>query len=263
MVKICVAGATGRMGRAIMREMGDQEDFELVGAIASEDNENLGSSLRALGIGEFETRIEGPTKIMDTVKNADVYISFTTPEAEMANLPIVASTGTRIVMGTTGFSEEQMLTLREEVTQKVPAVFAPNFSLGIVTLYRLLESMKRLPEEYDFSIVELHHRCKKDAPSGTASRLAEIISGFKGYNKIVSGRHGVSVRQNDELEVSSIRAGGVPGFHEVLVAGNHELLRIQHTAFSKTVFTQGALYAAKWVIHQEETGLYSMEDVLF
>jgi 4-hydroxy-tetrahydrodipicolinate reductase len=196
------------------------------------------------------------------VKNADVYLSFTTPEAEMKNLPLVANLGIRIVMGTTGFSEDQSSTLKKEVGQKVPAVFAPNFSIGVSVLYKLLDSLKHLPDEYDISVVELHHRGKKDAPSGTAARIADIISDFKRYNKIIPGRSGLSIRQEGELEVSSIRAGGIPGIHEIYVAGAHEMLKIQHTSFSRSVFAQGALFAAKWVLDQERAGIYTMEDML-
>ena len=157
MNRICIAGATGRMGSTVISELSTRRDFELIGAIADVDDENIGSTVRALGLSDLDLKVEGPEKIIDCAKKADVYMSFTTPEAEMINLPLVANLSTRIVMGTTGFSENQISTLKKEVGQKVPAVFAPNFSIGVNVLYKLLESLKHLPEEYDISVVELHH----------------------------------------------------------------------------------------------------------
>ncbi|MCD6089582.1 4-hydroxy-tetrahydrodipicolinate reductase, partial [Candidatus Bathyarchaeota archaeon] len=100
------------------------------------------------------------------------------------------------------------------------------------------------------------------APSGTAKKLGELVSEARGYSSIIHGREGISVRKPGELEVLSVRAGGIPGIHEVIVAGPHEMIRIEHTAFSRSVFAQGALYAAEWVSKQTEPGIYSMDDVL-
>lgn len=262
MIRICVAGATGRMGSTLLREAYGRKEFEIVGAVSSPNKVNLGKTLKSLGICDLNVKLVGPDRIKEAVENANVYISFTTPEAEMENLPSVAELKKKIVMGTTGFSDEQNLKLKEEFAHKVPAVFAPNFAIGVTVLFKLLQSLKFLPEGYDFSIVEIHHKGKRDAPSGTAVRLAEIISDFKGYSRIIHGRKGISIRRDGELEVCSIRAGGVPGIHEIVVAGKHEMLKIQHVSFSRSVFAQGALYAAKWIHNQQKPGLYSMEDVL-
>lgn len=262
MIRICVAGATGRMGSTLLREVCGMKEFEIVGAVSSSNNVNLGKTLRSLGICDFNVKLVGPDRIIEAVENADVYISFTTPEAEMENLPLVAELRKKIVMGTTGFSEEQILRLKEEIAHKVPALFAPNFAIGVNALFKLLQSLKFLPGGYDFSIVEMHHKGKRDAPSGTAARLAEIISDSKGYSRMIHGRRGISIRQDGELEISSVRAGGIPGIHEVIVAGKYEMLKIQHISFSRSLFAQGALYAAKWIHRQQKPRVYSMEDVL-
>jgi 4-hydroxy-tetrahydrodipicolinate reductase len=261
MLKLCVAGAAGKMGSAVLREAASK-GFQIVGAIEAPDNACLGKSLRELGICDSDTRIEGSDNINEAVKDADVYVTFTTPAAEMLNIPTVAGLGKRIVLGTTGFTEEQTRQVRGAVTNKVPAVFSPNFALGVNVLFKLAQILKSFPSEYDFSISEIHHIGKKDAPSGTAKKLGEIIADIRGYSTIIHGREGISLRKPEELEISAARAGGVPGIHDLIVAGPYEMLRIEHVAFSRSVFAQGAVYATEWINKQSEPKIFSMEDVL-
>ena len=148
------------------------------------------------------------------------------------------------------------------ITGRIPAVFSPNYSVGVNILFKLAEYLKAFPEGYDFSITEIHHTGKKDAPSGTAKKLGEIIANARGYSKVVYGREGMSPRQAGELEITALRAGGVPGIHDLIVAGPYEMLRIEHTAFSRNVLAQGAIYAAEWLSKQTEPKVYSMADVL-
>ncbi|MGD0405854.1 MAG: 4-hydroxy-tetrahydrodipicolinate reductase, partial [Candidatus Bathyarchaeia archaeon] len=145
---------------------------------------------------------------------------------------------------------------------KVPAVFSPNYSVGVNILFKLAEALQAFPKEYDFSISEIHHTGKKDAPSGTAKKLGEIVANTRGYTTVVSGREGISPRQPGELEITALRVGGVPGIHDLIVAGPYEMLRIEHTAFSRNVFAQGAVYAAEWLSKQNEPKVFSMADVL-
>ena len=261
MLKICVAGSTGRMGSTIIKEA-ISRGFQIVGAVAAPDDSSVGKTLREAGICDLGIKIVGPNGLKEAVSNTDVYISFTTPNAEVANLPVVAKLGKRIVMGTTGLTTEQMAKVREAVSGKVPAVFSPNFALGVNILFKLAQLCKAFPQDYSFSIVEIHHTGKKDAPSGTAKQLGEIVSGLRGYSKTVYGREGLSSRTPEELEILSLRVGGVPGVHDLVIAGSHEMLRIEHTAFSRSVFAQGALYAAEWVCRQSEPKIYTMEGVL-
>ena len=261
MLKLCVAGATGRMGNAIIAEA-TAKGHQITGAIEAPNNPSLGKTLQELGITNSETKIVNSEKLSEALANADVYISFTSPAAELANIPVVANLGKRIVLGTTGFTAEQSHQIVNSMTGKVPAVFSPNYSVGVNILFKLAESLKVFPQGYDFSINEIHHTGKKDAPSGTAKRLGEIVSNVRGYSKVVSGREGISPRQAGELEITALRAGGVPGIHDLIVAGPYEMLRIEHTAFSRNVFAQGAVYAAEWISHQNEAKIFSMADVL-
>jgi 4-hydroxy-tetrahydrodipicolinate reductase len=249
------------MGHAVIQEA-TAKGHQIVGAIEAAGNPNIGKSLRQLGIADSDTCIVGPDNLADAVKNAEVYITFTSPAAEVQNLPAVANMGKRIILGTTGLTDEQNKRIRVAVETKVPAVFSPNYSVGVNILFKLAEVLKAFPADYNFSISEIHHTAKKDAPSGTAVKLGEIISGIRGYTTTVHGREGTSVRKSDELEIMAMRAGGVPGIHDLIVAGPNEMLRIEHTAFSRNVLAQGAVYAAEWLSKQSAPGIYSMATVL-
>ena len=261
MLKLCVAGAAGRMGNAIIAEA-TSKGHQVVGAIEAAGNPCIGKTLRELGVANSDTRILGAGRLREALQNADTYVSFTVPAAEVVNIPVVAELGKRIILGTTGFTAEQNRQVVNAMSGKVPAVFSPNYSVGVNVLFKLAESLKAFPAGYDFSISEIHHTGKKDAPSGTAKKLGEIVSNARGYGKVVSGREGMSPRQAGELEIEALRLGGVPGIHDLIVAGPYEMLRIEHTAFSRNVFAQGAVYAAEWLSRKSEPRVYSMADVL-
>lgn len=260
MLKLCIAGAAGRMGNAIINEA-TAKGHQIVGAIEAPSNPAIGKSLRELGMNS-DAKIQSSDKLSQTIQNADVYISFTLPDAELTNIPIVAPLGKRIILGTTGFTPDQNRQVVSAMSGKVPAVFSPNYSVGVNILFKLAEALKAFPQGYDFSLSEIHHTGKKDAPSGTSKKLEQILSQVRSYSKTVYGREGISPRQPSELESVAIRAGGVPGIHDVIVAGPYEMLRIEHTAFSRNVFAQGAVYAAEWLSRQNEPKVYSMADVL-
>lgn len=261
MIDICVAGAMGKMGRTVI-EQASNYDCRVVGAIESSDHESIGRTLSDEGVSNNNIPIRPPDDIPKICDGSDVYISFTTPSSEVHNLPLVAQIGTPLVVGTTGFSYDQLTTIKDEIRDEVCSVFAPNFSLGINLLYELIRTCDSLPSDYDFSITEMHHKEKQDAPSGTAVKLSEIVSEIRGYTDTVNGREGNSPREESEMEVLSVRAGGTPGIHDLIIAGPDEMLRIEHSAFSKDVFASGALFAAHWVTDQKEFGTYSMSDVL-
>ena len=213
MLRLCVAGAAGRMGNAVIHEA-SAKGHQITGAVEAPGNPCIGRSLRELGICDSETRIVGSDRISEAVQG------------------------------------------------RVPAVFSPNFSVGVNILFKLAQSLKAFPQEYNFSISEIHHTGKKDAPSGTAKKLGQIITDTRGYTRTVYGREGISPRQPEELEVTALRAGGVPGIHDLIVAGPYEMLRIEHTAFSRSVFAQGAVYAAEWISRQTQPTIFSMENVV-
>ena len=235
-----------------------------VGAVDATDHPELNRTLKERGVSDQPTRLLGSDNLSNALQDADVFVSFTTPAAELVNIPIVANRGIPTVLGTTGFTPEQNRQVIATMSGIVPAIFTPNYSIGMNILFKILETkpFKTFPQGYDFSINEIHHTGKKDAPSGTAKKLADIIANIKDYKKFVSERDGFSPRQSEELEVTSLRAGGVPGIHDVIIAGPHEMLRIEHTAFSRSVFAQGAVVAAEWLSRQKEPKMYSMADVL-
>ncbi len=239
MLKLCVAGAAGRMGNAIIAEA-TARGHQIVGAIEAPNNPNIGKTLQELGITNSDAQIFSSERLAVALQNADTYVSFTVPTAEVVNIPIVARLGKRIILGTTGFTPEQNLQVVNAMSGKVPSVFSPNYSVGVNIMFKLAEALKAFPMGFDFSINEIHHTGKKDAPSGTAKKLGEIVTNVRGYTKVVSGREGISPRQAGELEITALRAGGVPGIHDLIVAGPYEMLRIEHTAFSRNVFAQGA-----------------------
>ena len=261
MLRFCVAGAAGRMGNAIIAEA-MAKGHEIVGAVEGPNAPCVGRSLRELGISNSDTKILSSDRLDEAVGNADVYVSFTVPTAELINIPKVANLEKRIILGTTGFNVEQNKQVTDAMSGKVPAVFSPNYSVGVNILFKLAEALKAFPQGYDFSLSEIHHTGKKDAPSGTAKKLEQILSKTRGYTKTVYGREGISPRQPVELESVAIRAGGVPGIHDIIVAGPYEMLRIEHTAFSRNVFAQGAVVAAEWLSRQNEPKVFSMADVL-
>lgn len=261
MIRLCVAGATGRMGSAIIREAVIR-GYEIVGAVESPDNVNLGKNLRDLGLCDSDVNLVGSAKLGEALRDSDVYVTFTRPEAEITNLPVVVKMKKRIVLGTTGFTNDQTRMIHYIVSGKVPAVFSPNFTLGVNVLFKLAQVVELFPQDYDISISEIHHTGKKDAPSGTAKKLSEIIMDLKDYRNIVYGRNGVSPRESKELEISSLRIGGVPGIHNLAVAGPYEMIRIEHISFSRRAFAQGALYAVEWIYNQKKPKIYDMSAVL-
>jgi 4-hydroxy-tetrahydrodipicolinate reductase len=246
------------MGSMVAREV--TSPYVVSGAIESAESPCLGRTLRDCAQADSDVILRSPAEIEDVARDCDVYISFTSADAEMTNLPHVAALQKPVVIGTTGFSQDQRARL-ESILNPVPAVITPNFSVGANFLFALTEKLSQLPPSYDFSIIEAHHNRKKDAPSGTASSIADIIKARRGYTTTVHGRTGLSPRGSDELEILSVRGGGIPGQHEVLAAGPYETIRLEHSVFSRSAFVAGALLAAGWIVHQK-AGLYGMKEVL-
>ncbi|MBN1330906.1 MAG: 4-hydroxy-tetrahydrodipicolinate reductase [Candidatus Heimdallarchaeota archaeon] len=262
MTKICIIGITGRMGSLIAQEA-LKNGFTITGAITSQHNLGIGKTLRELEICNSDVVVHGSTSLTDIAITADVVLSFTNPVADIENLLYLTNRRTPLVIGTTGFSEEQFGIIRDNFSHNTACVLSANFSIGINLFYKIIESINSLPEDFDISIMEAHHSSKGDSPSGTAKQLANsIMQNVKDYTKIIAGRSGFELRRKDELEVYSIRAGGIPGIHSVMIAGKYEAIRLEHTVFSRQTFAEGALLAAEWVAKQTKNGLYTMSDVL-
>jgi len=200
-----------------------------------------------------------------SVKGADVLIDFTRPEGTLVHLDACLRHGVRMVIGTTGFNTEQKHRL-VDASRTIPIVFAPNMSVGVNVLLRLLEvAAQALGDDYDVEVIEAHHRHKVDAPSGTALRMGEVLA--KALNRnladvAVYGREGVTGERNAKtIGFATIRGGDIVGDHTALFAGTGERIEITHKASSRTTFAQGALRAAAWLVGRSP-GLYDMHDVL-
>jgi 4-hydroxy-tetrahydrodipicolinate reductase len=250
------------MGALIAREA-PREKFEITGAVAAPDDPSVGKTLRELGTRDSDTRVSPPSLLSELLGRSDVCISFTSAQAEMGNLRAVAEGAVPYVSGTTGLTPQQRKEVEAALRGKLPAVIASNFSVGANLLIAMSAALKALPQGFDVSIVEAHHSGKVDAPSGTALSIAQEVSKARGYTKTVSGRSGASKRAPDELEVSSLRGGGTPGIHTVHAFGPHEMITLEHLAFSRSSFALGALHAAEWVSMQgRDPRVYSMAEVL-
>jgi len=264
MIRAVVAGACGRMGTAIIQTLDSTEGIELAGTIEREGHpcfereKNLKATVGEKGISIVRDHVSLPPQF-------DVFIDFTTPEGTLENTGYCADNQIPMVVGTTGLTGKQEETLTV-FAKRIPVVFAPNMSVGVNLLFKLAATAASvLGNAYDAEIVEAHHRLKKDAPSGTAIRLAESVAEARGQNlpeKAVYARHGmIGERTESEIGIQTLRAGDIVGEHTLLLAGPGERIELTHRAHSRDNFARGAVRAAQWVIAREP-GLYSMADVL-
>jgi 4-hydroxy-tetrahydrodipicolinate reductase len=262
-LRIAICGASGRMGRMLVEAVLDAPDCTLSGALDVAGNPFLGQDA-----GAFLGRATGVAiaSDLDTVlAGAQVLIDFTRPEGTLRHLEACAAHGVALVIGTTGFSDEQKATIRAGAART--AVFmSPNMSVGVNVVMRLIEqAAKAFDQGYDIEIIEAHHRNKIDAPSGTALRMGEIVAQALGRNladNAVFGREGVTgVRDPSTIGFATVRGGDIIGDHTVLFAGIGERIEISHKSSSRATYAQGSLRAARFLAHSGP-GLYDMNDVL-
>lgn len=264
MVKAIVAGAAGRMGRHIIKVIRESEGITLTGAFEHPDNPFVNQDAgQTAGIGDAGIAIAGNPE--DVVDSGDVLIDFTLPEATLGNIRVAASKGISMVIGTTGFSDEGLQEIRD-LAGRIRCVMAPNMSVGVNVMFNIAARMAGLlGQDYDIEILEAHHRLKKDAPSGTAMRLARILADAAGRDlekTAVYARKGIiGERTDEEIGIQTLRAGDITGEHTVMFGGVGERLELIHRAHNRENFARGAVRAAKWIVDQEP-GLYDMQDVL-
>lgn len=264
MIKIAVAGAAGRMGSRITVLSKEYPELKLTGAFEKKGHNAIGKDIGTIvGIGETGIKLSG--SLEDIIDNADVIIDFTTPGSTKENLKVASGKGKAMVIGTTGLSKDDMKEI-ETLTKKIPCVMASNMSTGVNLLLKVLRDVARvLGDEYDIEIIEAHHRLKKDAPSGTALKMAQVIADAANRNLdevAVYARKGmIGERTRKEIGIQTIRAGDIVGEHTVLFGGLGERIEITHKASSRDTFARGALRAALW-ISGKPAGLYDMQDVL-
>ena len=263
-VRVGVCGAAGRMGRVILKVCKETDGVEIGAAIEHIESPHIGIDAGELaGIGKLG--IEITDDILSIVNKVDVMIDFTLATSVIQNIDKCISSNCKMVIGTTGLNDKDQAKLKSAANE-IAIVFAPNMSIGVNLCFKLLETASNvIGEDADVEIIEAHHRDKKDAPSGTAIRMGEIVAEMTDRNLkdcAVYGREGITdSRDKNSIGFETIRAGDIVGDHTVIFATAGERVEITHKATSRKTFASGAVRAAKWLADKEK-GLFDMQDVL-
>lgn len=263
MANIIVAGAAGRMGRLLIALASRDPAHKIVGAIEARGNSAIGSDAGELaGVGALGVKISddyGALARPDTVT-----MDFTTAVASMEHLEVASKAGAAIVIGSTGFTSEMEARARE-LAARTRTVIAPNMSIGVNVLAKIVAEVAAILPDFDAEVIEIHHRTKIDAPSGTAVSLAKAIASARGADfasNALYGREGITgIRPDGKIAVLAMRAGDAVGDHTVIFGGQGERLELIHRAQSRDSLARGAIRAAGWLVSREP-GLYTMRDVL-
>lgn len=262
-IRVCVIGAAGRMGRRLVSLIQESDDLVLSGAIEIAGNPLIGADAGAVaGIGNAGVAIS--SDLDAALKNSDSVINFSTAGVVDATAKAAAA-GCSAIIGTTALPEADRQAIAEFAKQ-IPIVFAPNMSVGVNLLFHLSGIVAKLLADYDVEIVEMHHNQKKDAPSGTAERLGEVVAAAREqvYNEVVRhGREGVvGARTASEIGMHALRGGDVVGDHTVVFATGGERVELTHKASSRDTFAKGALRAVRFLRDAAPGKVYDMQDVL-
>jgi len=255
MLRICISGL-GKTGLEIARAILEQKDMKLVSAVCSPESSNKGKDVGTmLGIKPIAVKLTGSDELEKEIfkKKPDVVIDFSNPNAVLKNAQIFSKLKVNMIIGTTGFSkigQRRLQVLAKRCHTGI--VYAPNITLGVNVLMFLANLTANILNDYDFEIMEIHHKHKKDSPSGTAKKIAAEIT--KGLNS-----SGVA-RNAEDINITAVRAGGVVGKHEILVVGENDKIEISHESFNRKAFALGAIRAARFI--SGKTGFYEMSDVL-
>jgi 4-hydroxy-tetrahydrodipicolinate reductase len=267
MIRAIITGVAGRMGSLLVRAVRDSDGFQLVGATEQPGSASVGLDAGlAAGLGMLEVPVcDNLGKALQLANGADVVIDFTHYKASVAHAEVCAEQKVSLVVGSTGFTPEARDRIAK-CAKDIPIVMSPNMSVGVNLMIRVAgELAKVLGSNYDVEILDLHHRQKVDAPSGTALRLAEVVADTLGRDRakdVVTSRTGaVGERPRRQIGVQSLRGGDAVGEHTVYFLGAGERLELTHRATSRDGFATGAVRAARW-LSGRPPGLYSMQDVL-
>jgi len=239
------------MGMTIGRMVNESLDLDLVGGVDIKPGSFFGVEVRE------SSQLPGLLE----EKKPDILIDFTVADAAVRNAITGAKAGTALIIGTTGFTPGQQAEMADAITGNVPAVISSNYSIGVNIFWQLIRDAAPLLAEYDIEVTEAHHRYKKDAPSGTARTILQILDEELGERRKQYGREGMKEREKSEIGVHVIRGGDIVGDHSVMFSGNFETITLSHRAYDRSVFAQGALRAARWVV-SKKPGIYGMNDVL-
>ncbi len=255
MINVIINGACGKMGKRIIALLSMQKDLHLCGAVEIPSHSDIGKDVGVIV----------NSCIKDIIKNADVVVDFSSAQGALDSAKICAKYKKALIIGATGLSSEALSEIKS-MSCAIPCLVSSNMSVGVNLLYKLVEQASSvLGDEYDVEIIEAHHRFKKDAPSGTAKTLAEIVSRIKDKkleDMAVYGREGlVGERKRNEIGIHAVRAGDIVGEHTVIFGGTGERIELKHIATTRDTFAQGVIKAIKF-ISTKKAGLYDMKDVL-
>lgn len=270
MMDVAVTGAGGRMGSKIIKTILQQDDMRVVAAIEAPNTPMEGKDVgEIIGVGRIGVNITGAEQLENTLneKKPHVLVDFTIASAAVNTIITAAENGVNLVVGTTGFSEEQMETIKKTVEKNnIAAIISSNMAIGVNVLFKLVEELAGILPDYDVEIIEAHHHHKRDAPSGTAVTAFELVAQRLERNPDqvgVYGRQGlVGERTREEIGVHAVRGGDIVGEHTVIFAGEGERLEVVHRAHSRQVFVSGVIKALRYVVNADKGKISDMGDVL-
>jgi 4-hydroxy-tetrahydrodipicolinate reductase len=263
-LRLVVPGAAGKMGRMILKVIADSATAQLVAAVERPGSPLIGQDAGLVaGLAALSVKIQA--ELDEALLQADVIIDFTAPAATAWTVSRAAEHGVGMVIGTTGLGEAEKRAVWQ-AAERIPIVLSANMSLGVNVLFGLIaQAAKALGNDYDVEIVELHHRQKRDAPSGTALAMASTLAEALGRDLATATRNGragnVGARTTEEIGIHAVRGGDIVGEHTAYFCGPGERLEVTHRASSRETFAHGALRAAEW-LRDRDPGLYDMQDVL-
>ncbi len=257
MIRVVVGGATGKLGRIVCDLIVSSDDLELAGCIVSETGGNIGRELYP-GI-----KAQGPDSLMTILKDADIYVDLTSPDAASKIIDKLPATGANLIIGTTSISQDVMDRMSENVRDNnTSALVSANFAIGVNVFWKMCEELADYLPDYDIEIIESHHGAKKDAPSGTTKETLRRLQASTGIEKVVHGREGIVGARTREIGVHAIRAGDIIGDHTVLFAKNMEMIELTHKAISRESLARGCIESIRWMAGKKDGQVHSMSEVL-
>ena len=265
-VNVCSVGACGRMCGLVTKTIIENEKkLNLVAAVDSPDSKKKGKDIgKILGTKKTGILVEGSDKLNTILKEkkVDVIIDFTTPKASLKNVKKAAENNVNVVVGTTGFSDEQKEEMKKIIRENnISGVIYPNMAVGVNILFKLVKNASKMLSDYDIEIIEAHHNEKRDSPSGTAGKIGEIISDVTG-KEIKYGRGKEKQKRGNEIRIHAIRGGDISGDHTVMFAGPGERIELTHKASSRKPFASGTIKAVEFISDKKDGKVHDMGDVL-
>ncbi|MDR0335315.1 MAG: 4-hydroxy-tetrahydrodipicolinate reductase [Methanomassiliicoccaceae archaeon] len=257
MMNIALGGATGKMGRTVCDMMRNYKDMRLVGAMIDPREEAFGKEIYPGVIAK------GPDSLKEVLENADVYVDITAPQAAANVITKIPAMGVNMVIGTTAIPEDAVRKMWDEVKKNgTSAVHSANFAVGVNVFWKICEELASMLKGYDIEVVEVHHKHKIDAPSGTAMEAVKRMRKAVDVDNVIFGREGLTGARKNEICVHSVRCGDVVGDHTVMFAGNTEVMELKHKAGSREALAKGFIEAIRWVYGRKDGKVHDMSEVL-